>query len=185
MLDELLHLDQTVFDQSQALHWGPLTALFIVASAWWVKGLAFVAAGAIWDVFSRRRFPTATLSSAALAFGIASALVMVIKDLADRARPAVADPTFQALAATPESASFPSGHAATAFAAAAAVCVFCPRLRWPLFALATLVAVSRVYLGVHYWLDVLAGAALGILIGVSVAWALRRIGNLLPRPLRA
>ncbi|MGI9111285.1 MAG: phosphatase PAP2 family protein, partial [Gaiellaceae bacterium] len=44
-----------------------------------------------------------------------------------------------------------------------------PRLRWPLFALAALIAFSRVYVGVHYPLDALAGAVLGLLTGLAVS----------------
>jgi len=60
--------------------------------------------------------------------------------------------------------SFPSGHATSAFMAAF-ILSSCFR-RWVLFfCLAVLVGISRVYLGVHYPADVLAGAVLGTLIG--------------------
>lgn len=147
--------------------------LFLVASAWWVKGLAFVTVGALGDLRSRRVPLTATC--AAIACGSASVLAALSKELVDRARPALADPGISSLVATPGSPSFPSGHAATAFAGAAVVGVFYPRLRWPLYGLAALVALSRVYLGVHFWLDVLAGAALGLGIGLGAAWASRSL----------
>ena len=87
-----------------------------------------------------------------------------------------------ALSAAPDTPSFPSGHATTAFAAAAVVGALYPRLRIPVYGLAALVGLSRVYLGVHYTLDVLAGAALGIALGLGVVWAIRRLD---PRPLPA
>ena len=52
---------------------------------------------------------------------------------------------------------------------------FEPRLRVPLYALATLIALSRTYVGVHYPLDVLAGAAWGLLVGWALVRALRRL----------
>ena len=69
----------------------------------------------------------------------------------------MADPGLDPIGLVPAAASFPSGHAATAFAAAVAVALFYPRLGRPLLALAAVVALSRVYLGVHYLLDVAAG----------------------------
>ena len=71
-----------------------------------------------------------------------------------------------------------AGSAATAAllgAAAAAVGMLHPRLRWPLLGLAALVGFSRVYLGVHYGLDVLAGAVLGTVVGVASAFAISRV----------
>ena len=46
-----------------------------------------------------------------------------------------------------------------------------------MLALAALIAFSRVYLGVHFWIDVLAGAALGLAVGLCVAWPLRGSGR--------
>lgn len=67
----------------------------------------------------------------------------------------------------PRSSSFPSGHAASAFAFATAVSSELPALTVPLGALAVTVAYSRVHTGVHYPGDVLAGAAAGIAAGVA------------------
>lgn len=180
LLRGLADLDRFLLEESQALRWGPLTSFFIVASAWWVKGLVFVAVGAVGDAVSRRLLPR-TAAAAGLAFILAAGASTLVKDVIDRARPSLADPGVTALVATPDSPSFPSGHTCTAFAAAAAVGALCPRLRWPLFGLAALVGLSRIYLGVHYWLDVLAGAALGTAIGSAVVWGARRATGLRQR----
>jgi undecaprenyl-diphosphatase len=162
------------------VRWEPLTILFVLASTWWVKWPLFVAVGACGDARCRRRLPPALLSGL-LAVGVAAGLTSLIKDLVDRARPALADPGIEALVATPGSPSFPSGHAATAFAAAIAVGAFYPRIRWPLLGTAAVVGLSRIYLGVHYWLDVVAGAALGIALALAVVWTTRRLLALLAR----
>jgi membrane-associated phospholipid phosphatase len=177
MLDLLLHLDQSVLENVPAVRWEPLTAVFVLASAWWVKGLAFLIAGGAVDTVSSRphssRVPVRALS-AALALALVTAIVSAIKEAVDRTRPALSDPTVQTVVTTPDTPSFPSGHTATAFACAVAIGAICPRLRWPLIGLAALVGSSRVYLGVHYGLDVLAGAALGTAVGLASAWAMKR-----------
>jgi undecaprenyl-diphosphatase len=78
--------------------------------------------------------------------------------------------------------SFPSGHAATSFACATVLSVIEPRLRVPAFALAVLIALSRLYNGDHFPLDVLAGAALG---GVTALLLLAATRRRLPRAPRA
>jgi undecaprenyl-diphosphatase len=75
----------------------------------------------------------------------------------------------------PRSTSFPSGHSASAAAFAVAVGHTFPGLRYPLRAAATVVAFSRVYTGVHYPGDVLAGVAVGSIIGRATAGVAGRI----------
>jgi undecaprenyl-diphosphatase len=73
------------------------------------------------------------------------------------------------------SASFPSGHCASAAGAAVVLCVYYPRLRAALALLVGLTAYSRVYLGMHYPTDCAAGLAVGVLCGFAglflSAWA--------------
>jgi len=86
-----------------------------------------------------------------------------------------ARPDLDLLVGRPTTSSFPSGHSASSFACATVLGVFVPSLRIPLFALAALVAWSRVYVGVHYPVDVVVGALLGVLVGLAVLRALPRL----------
>jgi membrane-associated phospholipid phosphatase len=69
------------------------------------------------------------------------------------------------LAGAPSSLSFPSAHATSSVAAATAFGRVEPRTRLPGYALAAAICATRPYLGLHYPSDVLAGAALGLLVG--------------------
>jgi undecaprenyl-diphosphatase len=93
-----------------------------------------------------------------------------LKALIPRDRPTVHHPEPRALVHVPGGHSFPSGHSAIAFACAGVLAWQAPRLAPALFVLAALIAWSRVYVGVHYPLDVLGGAVLGLLIATALRW---------------
>jgi membrane-associated phospholipid phosphatase len=171
-LQLLLSLDEHAIRATSELRWEPATAILTLVSAWWVKGPLLVAAGWCADLRCRRAIPLAALA-ATVSFFVASGLNALIKDLVGRSRPPLAM-DLDALIGVPGSPSFPSGHAMSAFAVAAAIAVLAPRTRWAVLGLAAAIAFSRVYLGVHFWIDVLAGAGLGIAIGVGVAVLFRR-----------
>ena len=177
MLDlvrELAALDLQLTQETTQLRWGPATTLFAFASLWWIKGPLLVGLGGVSDGLRRRIMPLTMLASAA-AFAVASALNVLLKDLVDRHRPPLTDPGIAHVGELPSSPSFPSGHAMTAFAAATAIAVLCPKMRWPALAIALVVAISRPYLGVHFWADVIVGALLGAAIGAGAAFGVRAL----------
>lgn len=75
----------------------------------------------------------------------------------------------------PTSASFPSGHSASAAAFTAGVSSIVPALGAPLGCAAAVVGYSRVHSGVHYPGDVIAGVVVGASIGEAVAWIGERV----------
>jgi YegS/Rv2252/BmrU family lipid kinase len=102
-----------------------------------------------------------------LSLGFASTLANgPLKLLVQRARPVLAQTPLRHVRA-PRTFSFPSAHTSSAFAFATAVGSEAPVLLVPLVALAAAVGYSRVHTRVHYPSDVLAGAALGVAVGLG------------------
>jgi len=132
-------------------------------------GLVAVIIGSV-----KRRVDIRRMGYAALmAYAWSGVLSQLVKALGDRPRPVLVLFDVRLPYGPLFIHSFPSGHATTAFAAAFVWAAFLPRRRWVFYALAGLVAFSRVYLGVHFPLDVLYGSLLGSLIGIGSARLVR------------
>ena len=118
--------------------------------------LALGTAGALVDRRRRPRWRRATITVGA-SYLISTSVKLAI----GRRRPVVED--LPQLMATPTGLSFPSSHSTSSFSAARAYGRLLPSSL--LYAVAVPMALSRLYLGVHYPSDVLAGAALGTVLG--------------------
>ena len=125
----------------------------------------FIVAGLFLAVLWRRPLLLATVAGADFA---AIWLSLGLRQWIGRDRPPEVYPEPKPLVHVPHTGSFPSGHATTAFACAAVLAWASPRLALPAFVLAAGIAWSRVYVGVHWPLDVLGGAALGLLIATAL-----------------
>ena len=112
-------------------------------------------------------------------------LSYLLRQVTGRDRPPLVYLDPKPLVALPHTGAFPSGHSASAFAAATVIAFSSRRLAVPAYVLAALVAWSRVYVGVHWPLDVIGGAVLGVLVGTLVVKALPRLSEVRRRSLRA
>jgi undecaprenyl-diphosphatase len=169
-------LDRRAVEWLSSLHWPVVTPV--------MKGLTYAGAGGtIWIVIAlvvafRQRRPLVLVAAVATII-VASRIDAILKDAIGRARPFVGDPSVHPSIALPHDPSMPSGHAMNAFAGAVLLGAAVPWARWALLALACAIALSRVYLGVHFPSDVLVGAALGACIGWAAAWLLVHAERLL------
>jgi undecaprenyl-diphosphatase len=149
-------------------------------------GIAFgIALALIVALASRRhgrvRLIAALAAAVALSDGVGS---QVLRPLFARIRPCYALPpgTFRWLAPAANAGSLPSLHAANFLAMATVAAGADPRLGAAAFVVAAGVALSRVYVGVHWPTDVLAGAAWGVVCGIAVRALAARIPPRVARP---
>jgi membrane-associated phospholipid phosphatase len=136
----------------------PAMKLLATVGEWGAVWMAIGAAGAAADPARRSRW--------LLAAGVAPAAVGVnyaVKVAVGRERPLIVG--HPPLGRAPSKLSFPSAHATSSVAAATAFGRVAPGSRRAHYALAAGICLSRPYLGMHYPSDVLAGAALGTLLG--------------------
>jgi undecaprenyl-diphosphatase len=145
---------------------GVMVALSVVGRGgrvWIGIGLVLWAAG---------RLKWQRLAELLVALALATVMVdYVVKPLVDRHRPFRSIPSVSVLDKRPKDASFPSGHAGNAFAAATVLAQALPAWQAAWWTLAILIAFSRVYVGVHYPADVVGGAIAGALCAIVVLLA--------------
>jgi len=159
-------LDRALFRMLFGWKWAPLTA---VMRAFTVAGTA----GALWGFLAAGAFLLTGLEPSHLLIpwaAVAASWTVAegAKYLFDRARPFIWDTEIAPLIRTPSSSSFPSGHSATAAAGALTLSALYPPFAPALVLAGVLVVLSRVYLGVHFPFDVLAGVAIGTLTAAAV-----------------
>jgi undecaprenyl-diphosphatase len=151
----------------------PIFVGLSIVGSWAAVWLAIALAVAfVW----RRPNVFLVVATTALATNLVTA---VIKEAVGRERPPaiVLDP--EPLMEVPTTSSFPSGHASISFACAYVLSRLAPRLTPFVYVLAALIAFSRIYVGVHFPLDVLAGALLGTVVAIAL---LRLLGALRRSP---
>ncbi|HEX3000148.1 MAG TPA: phosphatase PAP2 family protein [Armatimonadota bacterium] len=162
------------------LRCGFLNAVMIFFSAIGTWGLVWIVAAAVMLVSKKYRYTgIVLLLCLAVTWGLNDG---VLKNLVHRPRPYVTLTGLNVLVPRLHDFSFPSGHTSTGFAAAYAVTHLNGR-RWAwVYIAASVIAVSRLYLGMHYPTDVLGGIVLGTLSAAGVCALMRLI--LKPEKLR-
>lgn len=108
-----------------------------------------------------------------VAYCCTGVVVQLIKHTVHRLRPAEVLANVHVIGTTLHYNSFPSGHTAAAFTAAMILADYYPGYSGFLFVVALLVGYSRIYLGAHFPVDVLAGALMGMVMGKLILWYTR------------
>jgi membrane-associated phospholipid phosphatase len=167
----LVSADQTVFRWVNGHDpWPWLDALMVFASGnvLFAPVVCLLAGFLVWRGGARGRVFVLLL---ALGCGLANTVSSeVLKDLFARPRPFVDLPGVRLLVGKGASFSLPSSHAANWFAAVVVTAVFYRRGLRLVLPIAVLVCLSRVYVGVHYPTDILAGACIGAAVAAVALW---------------
>lgn len=169
--------DEALFHAINGLGWGWLDALFAAASS---RPLGLLAGLAMlgWIIAVHKRRSVLGLAQAAAAVGLADSIgSRFLKPTIGRMRPSFALPEHLVRVISPAAnvGSMPSLHSANAFALATVVTLTVPRAGYVALPLATLIAVSRVGVGVHWPSDVLAGAVYGAAVGAGIVFGSRAL----------
>ena len=174
MLDTILQLDGELLLAIQTLHQGWLDPLVSFYTKLGDAGLLWIALSLAMLFFK----PTRRAGALALCAMILGLIVtnLTIKPLISRPRPWLDWPIIP-LVTEKDPNSFPSGHTNAAFAFAVAVCMSAPKkwMKITAVCMAAVMGLSRLYVGVHFPSDVLAGAVVGSLCGFAGAFVVRKV----------
>ena len=170
----LTELDRDVFTWVVEHRVQPFDWLFVALSAAGQASLLWIGLAPLLALWARKPLLFTTLVTAATVW-TADLLTSLLKLAVDRERPYEIIPAADPLLRWDVAGSFPSGHAATSVAGAVILTYLIGRGGVWLGLLAAAVAFSRVYVGVHYPGDVLAGAVLGAAVGLAAIVLVRRL----------
>ena len=169
MPEFLMHFDQTLFHLINTGIANPLFDVvmpFITDVKHFIPVYILLIGFLLWKGGSEGRWAALLLL---VSIGIADPLnSRVLKEQIARERPCRELSDVRLLVNCGGGKSFPSSHAVNNFAALVIFFWFFRRYAWIWFVFAALISFSRIYVGVHYPLDILGGALIGILIGAIV-----------------
>jgi undecaprenyl-diphosphatase len=147
----------------RAPRWFRILMVFATRSGdgwlWYALGIILLVYG------GEHRFAAIGAGASAAVAGIF--LFRALKRTSRRKRPCEVEPHCWSAILPPDKYSFPSGHSITAFAVAISVGLFYHELQISLLVVALLIAASRIILGMHFLSDVLAGSAIGVVLGLT------------------
>ncbi|MBN2203184.1 MAG: phosphatase PAP2 family protein [Candidatus Aenigmarchaeota archaeon] len=162
-LPNVIALDKTIFLTLNGINSSFLDSMFFVityagSSIFWILSIII-----LW--MEKKRKASAYLM---ICFVLDTLFLAVLKTFFKRPRPDQMFSDIKMLRFDTEiGPSFPSGHTQRAFSGATILGALSKKARPFLIVLAILVAISRIYVGVHFPLDVLAGAINGVLLGMT------------------
>ncbi|MGH2448995.1 MAG: phosphatase PAP2 family protein [Chloroflexota bacterium] len=142
-----------------------LDPVMVLLSALGTKGIVWICIDLTIALFGGDRGRKAALVSFAALLLAEGTINLILKPAVQRARPFASGLLTSLLVAAPGPNSWPSAHAGSSLAAAIVIAAAYPSWSLVVVLLATAVGYSRVYVGVHYPLDVLAGFGVGLLAG--------------------
>jgi undecaprenyl-diphosphatase len=170
----LADADQDVFTWVVEHRVPPLDWLFVGLSAAGQAGLVWIALAPLLALWARKPVLFTTVATAATVWS-ADLLALLLKGVVDRERPYEVVPAADPLLRWDVGGSLPSGHAATSVAGVVILTYLVGRRALWLALLAAAMGFARVYVGVHYPLDVVAGAAVGLAVGLAAVALVRRL----------
>jgi undecaprenyl-diphosphatase len=176
MLETLVEIDRSLFLFMNVSLANPVTDFImpIVTSDHLLRVCYVVAMLLIlWRGDARMRW--LVLVSAIVLAGTDQLSAGLLKPMIGRLRPCHVMENINLLVGCGGGKAMPSSHAANAFGQAVLFALLYVRVRWWLIGIATLIALSRISVGVHYPADVMAGALLGTLVAVALAFIFERV----------
>ena len=171
-METIQKIDFALLDAIQTIRSGFIDRLMVFFTHLGDKRFIWILAAAVLLCIRRYRQCAVTML-----FGLFMQVLIgnhLLKNIFCRSRPCWISPIDDMLVRIPRDYSFPSGHTMSCFTAATILMLYDKRLGIPAFIIGSIIAFSRLYLYVHFPIDVLGGAVLGIILGLGASWTARR-----------
>jgi len=182
MIEFFDNIDTAVFLFFNVTLANPVTDLVMpVITSDWLLRVLYALAAVLLLIFGNAKLRWAALFSVLVLIVTDQLSAGLLKPLIGRLRPCHVLENINLLVDCGGGKSMPSSHAANAFGQAVLFAMLYRRWAWPLLVFAALIAISRVFVGVHYPFDILVGAIIGAAAGYVGAWTAHKFG---PRRLK-